>query len=187
MENKKERFSIRKFSVGAASVLIGFTIFGLGTNSQSVKADTINPNQVNINTTNTTKEKVLDSVQNKVNDKNTESTNAQTAQVTTAPKETQAKVDNLVQTTKPSENVQASAANQNKQEKPAVQNKAAENNQSQSVSDYSQFLNALQDANVNTIKLSQNIDFNNANLNNTTYQNLNNYGSVLLTGKNNMV
>ena len=25
MENKKERFSIRKFSIGAASVLIGFT------------------------------------------------------------------------------------------------------------------------------------------------------------------
>ena len=38
MENKKERFSIRKFSVGAASVLIGFTIFGLGAGSKSVKA-----------------------------------------------------------------------------------------------------------------------------------------------------
>ena len=43
MENKKERFSIRKFSVGAASVLIGFTIFGLGAGSKSVKADTLNP------------------------------------------------------------------------------------------------------------------------------------------------
>ena len=41
MENKKERFSIRKFSVGAASVLIGFTIFGLGAGSKSVKADTL--------------------------------------------------------------------------------------------------------------------------------------------------
>ena len=35
MENKKERFSIRKFSVGAASVLIGFTIFGLGAGRKS--------------------------------------------------------------------------------------------------------------------------------------------------------
>ena len=182
MENKKERFSIRKFSVGAASVLIGFTIFGLGTNSQSVKADTLNPNQVNVNTTNTTKEKVLDSVQNKANDKNTESTNTQTVKT---------KVDSSVQNakaiTKSSENVQASAANQTKPEESDVQNKAAENNQSQSVSDYSQFLNALQDANVNTIKLSQNIDFSNANLSNNTYQNINNYGSarqVTVDGQN---
>ena len=29
MENRKERFSIRKFSIGAASVLIGFTLLGL--------------------------------------------------------------------------------------------------------------------------------------------------------------
>lgn len=39
MEPRKERFSIRKFTVGAASVLIGFTIFGLN-NTQTVKADT---------------------------------------------------------------------------------------------------------------------------------------------------
>lgn len=38
MEPKKERFSIRKFTVGVASVLIGFSIFGMS--SQSVKADT---------------------------------------------------------------------------------------------------------------------------------------------------
>ena len=42
------------------------------------------------------------------------------------------------------------------------------NNQEQSVSDYSQFINALQDANVNTIKLNQNIDFSNTNLSNNT-------------------
>lgn len=39
MEPRRERFSIRKFTVGAASVLIGFTIFGLN-NTQTVKADT---------------------------------------------------------------------------------------------------------------------------------------------------
>lgn len=48
MENKKERFSIRKFSIGAASVLIGFTLFGIGVDSQSVKADTVTPNSVNV-------------------------------------------------------------------------------------------------------------------------------------------
>lgn len=40
MEPKKERFSIRKFTVGAASVLIGFTIFGMNS-GQSVKADSV--------------------------------------------------------------------------------------------------------------------------------------------------
>lgn len=39
MEPRKERFSIRKFSVGAASVLIGFFLMGMNQN-QNVKADT---------------------------------------------------------------------------------------------------------------------------------------------------
>ena len=43
MQDKQDHFSIRKLSIGAASVLLGFTFFGL--NSQSVKADTIDPSQ----------------------------------------------------------------------------------------------------------------------------------------------
>ena len=39
MEPRKNRYSIRKFSVGAASVLIGFFLMGFGQN-QTVKADT---------------------------------------------------------------------------------------------------------------------------------------------------
>lgn len=39
MEPRKERFSIRKFSVGAASVLIGFFLMGIS-QGQTVKADT---------------------------------------------------------------------------------------------------------------------------------------------------
>lgn len=39
MEPRKERFSIRKFSVGAASVLIGFSLMGIS-QGQTVKADT---------------------------------------------------------------------------------------------------------------------------------------------------
>lgn len=35
---QKQRFSIRKFTVGAASVLIGLTFMGV--NNQTVKADT---------------------------------------------------------------------------------------------------------------------------------------------------
>lgn len=34
LDEKKERFSIRKLSIGAASVLIGLTLFGVGGISQ---------------------------------------------------------------------------------------------------------------------------------------------------------
>ena len=43
MEEQKERFSIRKFSVGAASVLIGFFLTGIGT--QKADAATVNTNK----------------------------------------------------------------------------------------------------------------------------------------------
>ncbi|MCX8720771.1 pectate lyase-like adhesive domain-containing protein, partial [Lactobacillus sp. B4010] len=51
MQSKQDHFSIRKLSIGAASVLLGFTYFGL--NSQTAKADTVDPNQEvseNVNT-----------------------------------------------------------------------------------------------------------------------------------------
>ncbi|MDF7668460.1 SLAP domain-containing protein [Lactobacillus sp. ESL0703] len=41
MQVKQDHFSIRKLSIGAASVLLGFTFFGMG--SQSVQADTVTP------------------------------------------------------------------------------------------------------------------------------------------------
>ncbi|WEV39321.1 DUF1542 domain-containing protein [Lactobacillus sp. ESL0680] len=41
MQAKQDRFSIRKLSIGAASVLLGFTFFGM--NSQSVQADSVPP------------------------------------------------------------------------------------------------------------------------------------------------
>ena len=46
MEEKNERFSIRKFSAGAASVLIGISFMGMA-NSQTVKADTNPPKEPN--------------------------------------------------------------------------------------------------------------------------------------------
>ncbi|MGL5900167.1 MAG: YSIRK-type signal peptide-containing protein, partial [Lactobacillaceae bacterium] len=51
MQSKQDHFSIRKLSIGAASVLLGFTFFGL--NSQTAKADTVDPKQEvseNVNT-----------------------------------------------------------------------------------------------------------------------------------------
>ena len=41
MQAKQDHFSIRKLTIGAASVLLGFTFFGLG--NQTVKADTVDP------------------------------------------------------------------------------------------------------------------------------------------------
>ncbi|SFD47304.1 signal peptide-containing protein, YSIRK family, partial [Lactobacillus bombicola] len=43
MQAKRDRFSIRKLSIGAASVFLGFTFFGL--NSQAVKANSVIPEQ----------------------------------------------------------------------------------------------------------------------------------------------
>ena len=41
MQSKKDRFSIRKLAIGAASVLLGFSF--LGVTAQSAKAETVNP------------------------------------------------------------------------------------------------------------------------------------------------
>ena len=48
MQAKQDHFSIRKLTIGAASVLLGFTFFGL--NSQTAKADTVDPAKEEINT-----------------------------------------------------------------------------------------------------------------------------------------
>lgn len=48
LEQQKQRFSIRKLTIGAASVLIGLVFFGMG--SQSVHADKITSPQVVKNT-----------------------------------------------------------------------------------------------------------------------------------------
>ena len=47
MEPRKERFSIRKFSVGAASVLIGFFFMGMD-QGQTVRAADTTQNDVNV-------------------------------------------------------------------------------------------------------------------------------------------
>lgn len=166
MENKKERFSIRKFSIGAASVLIGFTLFGIGVDSQSVKADTVTPNSVNVkngsevnktaevlsnekgkNATNTAVNSTVKSqntvvntvkapaaVQTKVNNNTTNNTSQETLNKSVANSQTEN-----------SEKTNLTASNQNNAVKPIVQkaNVQATNNQTESVNDYSQFLNAL--------------------------------------------
>ena len=171
MENRKERFSI-----GAASVLIGFTLFGIGVGSQSVKADTVTPNSVNVkngNEVNKTAEvlsnekketttnisvnstvksqdtavnavKAPAAVQTKVNNNTTNNTSQETLNKSLANSQTEN-----------SEKTNLTASNQNNAVKPSVQkaNVEATNNQTESVNDYSQFLNALQNKNVSNITL----------------------------------
>ncbi|WP_298493180.1 Rib/alpha-like domain-containing protein, partial [uncultured Lactobacillus sp.] len=184
MENKKERFSIRKFSAGAASVLIGFTIFGFGAGSKSVKADTLNTNQVKVNilgTTNSSKEADLNQKQNDTlnTDKKAGDNDVQNKQVIPAKEQINSNISQSQVVTNTAATNQFKTAVQSQQ--------STKNNQSQAVNDYSQFLNALQDSNINTIKLNQNIDFSNANLNNNTYQTIDNYGiarQVTIDGQN---
>ena len=47
MQSKQDHFSIRKLTIGAASVLLGFTFLGL--NNQTVKADTVDPAKEEVN------------------------------------------------------------------------------------------------------------------------------------------
>ena len=47
MQAKQDHFSIRKLTIGAASVLLGFTFFGL--NNQTVKANTVDPANEEVN------------------------------------------------------------------------------------------------------------------------------------------
>ncbi|TSO26645.1 YSIRK-type signal peptide-containing protein [Lactobacillus sp. LL6] len=105
MEEKNERFSIRKFSAGAASVLIGISFMGMA-NSQTVKADT-NPTKepttdsdtshvAKADTTNVKNinKVVVDANANSSKQENIEETNQSSAQSTTKKVEEKAENSN---------------------------------------------------------------------------------------------
>lgn len=176
-EPKKQRFTIKKLTIGVASVLIGFTFMGINasadaaTETHSNTADqeaiqtNINPDSTVLNNEQTN----LSNLPTKANPVTNDSTN------------------NVMPNDTGKQNL---ATNQGTGQNESAQNTttmAVQTNGVQSVSDYSQFLNALQSANVSTIKLNQNIDFSNANLNNDNYQDINNYGiarTVTIDGQN---
>lgn len=85
VEPQKQRFSIRKFAIGAASVVIGLTFMGMG--NQTVKAD-VAPATVQTNQTQTQDKKVnVDNEEDKnVNDSEkvtADQTNVKTSSDTT--------------------------------------------------------------------------------------------------------
>ena len=166
-EPKKQRFAIKKLTVGVASVLIGFTFMGMNasadTHSNTANQEAI---QTNINLGSKT-----------LNNEQTNSSNSVANRSANNTVSNDANNQNLVT----SQGIDQSKIVQNTTTEPA------QNSQVQSVRNYSQFLNALQNKNISTITLDKNIDFSNANLNNGSYQDINNYGiarTVTIDGQN---
>ncbi|QDR71697.1 YSIRK-type signal peptide-containing protein [Limosilactobacillus reuteri] len=170
-EPKKQRFTIKKLTIGVASVLIGFTFMGMNASADATidtHSNTANQEAIQTN---------VDSGSKTLNNEQTNSSNSVANGSTNNTVSNDANNQNLVT----SQGIDQNKITQNTTTEPA------QNSQVQSVSDYSQFLNALQSANVSTIKLNQNIDFSNANLNNGSYQDINNYGiarTVTIDGQN---
>ncbi|MRH72900.1 YSIRK-type signal peptide-containing protein [Lactobacillus reuteri] len=170
-EPKKQRFTIKKLTIGVASVLIGFTFMGMNasadattdTHSNTANQEAIQPN--------------IDSGSKTLNNEQTNSSNSVANGSTNNTVSNDANNQNLVT----SQGIDQNKIAQNTTAEPA------QNSQVQSVNDYSQFLNALQNKNISTITLDKNIDFSNANLNNGSYQDINNYGiarTVTIDGQN---
>ena len=162
-EPKKQRFTIKKLTIGVASVLIGFTFMGMNASADATTdthSNTANQEAIQTN---------VDSGSKTLNNEQTNSSNSVANGSTNNTVSNDANNQNLVTSQR------------------IDQNKIAQNSQVQSVNDYSQFLNALQNKNISTITLDKNIDFSNANLNNGSYQDINNYGiarTVTIDGQN---
>ncbi|MCD7138764.1 YPDG domain-containing protein, partial [Limosilactobacillus balticus] len=167
-EPKKQRFTIKKLTVGVASVLIGLTFIRINASANTTTethSNTINQEVVQTN---------IDSKALSIS--NNGETNPADL-VTNNTVSNAANNQNLVT----SQGIDQNKIAQNTTTEPA------QNSQVQSVSDYSQFLTALQNKNISTITLDKNIDFSNANLNNGSYQDINNYGiarTVTIDGQN---
>ncbi|MCC4411627.1 YPDG domain-containing protein [Limosilactobacillus reuteri] len=169
-EPKKQRFAIKKLTIGVASVLIGFTFMGMNASADATTdthSNTANQEAIQTN---------VDSGSKTLNNKQTNSSNSVANGSTNNTVSNDANNQNLV-------------TSQGIDQIKIAQNTTTESaqNRVQSVRDYSQFLNALQNKNISTITLDNNIDFSNANLNKGSYQDINNYGiarTVTIDGQN---
>ncbi|MBD5269158.1 MAG: YSIRK-type signal peptide-containing protein [Bacteroides sp.] len=145
MEQKSERFSIRKLSVGAASVLIGLSF--LGFNAHSAKAATTNDN--------------ITAVQKNVtNTENTNVDNKSTAAVDA--NQVQAQQNTATTQVQQSQNTNTNQT-QKEQAKPQIVPTVQANiptnfNNSVQVSNWDQFSNAFKDSRVDQIVLNNDIN-----------------------------
>lgn len=214
MEPKKERFSIRKFTVGAASVLIGFSFMGMS-NSEKVQAADVNANskpkveltskneasEANKEQANTEAEKQAALNNNQVDQSTkaktvannevkseTAATKAETTKTETAKVSDNKKVETTeLQLAKATtnNNQERVAANALRTQKNVTTSSATtrSNDQTQNVTDTSSFINALKDANVGHIVLSNNIDFSQSNASDLNVDNTGSARAVTIEGK----
>ena len=216
MEPKKERFSIRKFTVGAASVLIGFSFMGMS-NSEKVQAADVNANskpkveltsnneasEANKEQANTEAEKQAALNNNQVdqstkaktvanNEVKPETAAAATKAETTKTETAKVSDNKKVETTElqlakatTNNNQERVAANALRTQKNVTTTSATtrSNDQTQNVTDTSSFINALKDANIGHIVLSNNIDFSQHSASDLNVNNTGSARAVTIEGK----
>lgn len=137
---KKQRFAIRKLTVGVASVLIGFTFIGM---QETVHADTAVADTVTTDTTNSDQQPNAEDLTKSSNDNEISSANKTVG--SQQPAETQANL---------------TISNQSSPVTPASQlaTSLAEDRSVANVGNYAEFSQAIMDANVHTIHLTNDID-----------------------------
>ena len=216
MEPKKERFSIRKFTVGAASVLIGFSFMGMS-NSEKVQAADVNANskpkveltsnneasEANKEQANTEAEKQAALNNNQVdqstkaktvanNEVKSETAAAATKAETTKTETAKVSDNKKVETTElqlakatTNNNQERVAANALRTQKNVTTTSATtrSNDQTQNVTDTSSSINALKDANIGHIVLSNNIDFSQHSASDLNVNNTGSARAVTIEGK----
>ncbi|WP_050755776.1 pectate lyase-like adhesive domain-containing protein [Limosilactobacillus coleohominis] len=151
-EPKKQRFAIKKLTVGVASVLIGFTFMGLNASANTNTNTTTTPagqetaatNDGNSTASNTDQEQPVDQPTTNGDQQNT-NRGQETTDAATLKQETNDQQVTPQPATNPVTPSQVDA------------NKTATVQNSQDVSSWSEFVNALNDANVNQINLTGDI------------------------------
>lgn len=147
---KRQRFTLKKLTVGVASVLIGFTFMGISASADST-TPTDTSNQTLTNKTNNSNSVVLTG-----NKTNTDS--ATQSKITVNSNQPASQTNNSQQNATASNN---QGSNASQQAAPvmmaAATTPAATTGQTQNVSDWSGLINAVEDANVGTINLDQDI------------------------------
>lgn len=166
-EPKKQRFTIKKLTVGVASVLIGFTFMG----ASALADDNV--------TTNNSQNAVTNTAVTGTNNANAQETTATTdnnANSTATASNDAATTNTLNVQQATSTNINASALQENKDENSNTESQAEVNN-------YTDLISALNNKNINTITLTGDIN----QTGSTGWDNINTNGSarqVTINGQN---
>ncbi len=171
---KKQRFTIKKLTVGVASVLIGFTFMGVGAYASDNVTTESNNNADKSVVTGTTDQTA----------KSTANSQQSVEQAAATKTSNNAKTG----ATQESANQQTITLNTENKQVPVTANQVNANKQttnSQEASDAQSFINALNDGNVGVIKVTKDIDFSNANASDLTLNQTGNARSVVIESEKN--